>query len=390
MEQSSKLEHTAPPPPSERFIGRASGTRRIVRPEPATAASEAVDLPPAPPEPSRRWFVRALDAGWQLDTRLRGRLLWAAGAAAASSGAAVPLLAAGDASLSSIRAASWLSLAALSVSGFLWAARCRPKLGAWTLAGAREQLLDSLRSSLRDLLALGRAPKTLRLSLLSRLARVAGFVGLGLASVLACLDSSLGALAPMLSGACLWGASSLFASQLLSLALRLQTQPARVDPSELELALREFAPIVDLSSPQELESVFLDPTPLHEVMQALSSWRGSAGTAQGCALAFQRHLASEVPQARLELGRWLDASGADGKADLVVDDSVLVDFQIGLERAHVQHVLQRLRRYQRGWGERPIVLVVLPGSNGAALDSEAVEALRAPGDAPRWLVAVAR
>jgi hypothetical protein len=337
--------------------------------------------------------VRTLEASCRLDTRLRGRLLWGAGAVAATSGAALPLLESGDASLGAIRAASWLSFTALSVTGFLWAARGRPKLHHWTLGGVREQLLDSLRSSLRDLLALGPAPKNLRLSLLSRLARVAGFAGLGLASALACLELSLGRLAPTLSGACLWGASSLFASQLLSLALRLQTQPARVEASELELALREFPPVVDLSTPQELESVFLDPTPLHDVMHGLSSWRdsGSWSSARGCALSLQRHLASRcLPQGRLDLGRWLGARGADGKADLVVDDCVLVDFQIGLERDQVPHVIERLRSYRQAWGERPIVVVVLPGASGRVVESGAIASLKAPGDAPRWIVAVAR
>jgi len=393
MEHTSNLEQSAPSPVSERFIGRGSGTRRIVKPEPSTAVSEAVTLQPAAPERPQRWLVRALDAGWQLDTRLRGRLLWGAGAVAATSGAALPLLASGDASLISIHASGWLSLTALSVAGFLWAARCRPKLGPWALGGVREQLLDSLRSSLRAVLALAHAPKNLRLSMLSRLARVAGFAGLGLSSALACLELSLGRLAPTLSGACLWGASLLFASQLLSLALRLQTQPPRVDAAELELAQREFPPVVELCSTEELESVFLDPTPLHEVMQGLSSWRDSASwsTAQGCALALQRHLASGcLSQARLELGRWLGASGADGRADLVVEDCVLVDFQIGLEREQVPYVVERLRGYRHAWGERPIVLVVLSGARHAAVDSEAIESLKAPGDAPRWIVAVAR
>ncbi len=316
MEQSSKLEQTAPTPPSERFIGRASGTRRIVKTElNTTAESEAVTLLPPPSERPQHWFVRTLEASCRLDTRLRGRLLWGAGAVAATSGAALPLLASGDAALGAIRAASWLSLTALSVTGFLWAARGRPKLDHWTRGSAREQLLDSLRSSLRDRLALGPAPKNLRLTLLSRLARVAGFAGLGLASALACLELSLGRLAPTLSGACLWGASSLLASQLSSLALRLQTQPARVEASELELARREFPPLVDLSTPQELESVFLDQVP---------------------------------------------------------------------------HVIERLRGYRRAWGERPIVVVVLPGASGRVLDSSAIASLKAPGDAPRWIVAVAR
>jgi hypothetical protein len=392
MEQSSNLEHTAPTPTSERFLGRASGTRRIVKAERNTAESEAVTLLPPSSERPQRWFVRALDAGWQLDTRLRGRLLWGAGAVAATSGAALPLLASSDASVAAIRTAGWLSLTALSVAGFLWAARGRPKLGLWTIGHVREQMLDSLRSSLSALPALAHAPKNLRLSLLSRLARVAGFAGLGLSSVLACLELSLGRLAPTLSGACLWGASLLFASQLLSLALRLQTQPARVEASELELALREFPPVVELSSPGELESVFLDPTPLHDVMHGLSCWRDSAGwrTARGCALALQRHLAARfLPQGRLELGRWLDERGADGKADLVVEDCVLVDFQIGLGRENVPHVVERLRGYRQAWGERPIVVVVLPGTSGA-VDSAAIEALKAPGDAPRWIVAVAR
>src|ERR1044072_4640307 len=99
MEQSSKLEQTAPAPPSERFIGRVSGTRRIVKPGlNTTAESEAVTLQPPASERPQRWFVRALDAGCRLDTRLRGRLLWGAGAVAATSGAALPLLASGDAS----------------------------------------------------------------------------------------------------------------------------------------------------------------------------------------------------------------------------------------------------------------------------------------------------
>lgn len=393
MEQSSNLEHTAPAPVSERFIGRASGTRRIVRPEPSAAASEAVTLLPPASERRQGRLVRALDAAWRLDTRWRGRLLWGSGALAATSGAALPLLTAGDAPLAALHVAGWTSLSALSLAGFVWAARCRSKLGIWAIEQAREQLGVSLRSSLRDLLALARAPKNLRLSLLSRLARVIGFAGLGLSSTLACLELSLGRVGSTLSGACLWSASWLFASQLLSLALRLQTQPARVEPSELALAVREFPPLVDLSTPQELESVFLDPTPLHDVMQGLASWSDAARwhTAEGCALALQRHLASScLPRARLELGRWLGSKGADVRADLVVEDCVLVDFQIGLEREDVLHVVERLRSYQPSWGERPIVLVVLPNTSGAPLDAEALEALKAPGDTQRWIVAVAR
>jgi hypothetical protein len=237
------------------------------------------------------------------------------------------------------------------------------------------------------LLVLARAPKNLRLSLLSRLTRVAGFAVLGLSIALACLELSLGRVAPTVSGACLWGALALFASRLLSLALRLQTQPVRVDAAELALAQREFSPIVDLSTPQELESVFFDPTPLHQVMAALSSWRDGARwrTPHGCALAFQRHFASRLPAARLELGRWL---GTSGRADLIVDDCVLVDFQIGLERAEVPLLIERLRSYRHPWGARPIVVVMLP--RAASVDRDALEALQAPGSAPRWIVAVAQ
>jgi hypothetical protein len=235
-----------------------------------------------------------------------------------------------------------------------------------------------------------RAPKSLKLSILSRWALGAGVVGLACSTVPSSAAALLGVSpGPVLAGLSLWSVSALLFSELLRWALHVQPPPRALPEAELALAAREFSPLVDLSAPLQIESVFLEPTPLHDLMQGLSTWRADQWhTAADCAATLQHQLwASALPGAQLDLQRRLGQDGAAPVAELVVDDSVLVDFQLGLRRQDVARVAERLRSYRLAWGARPIVLVVCSSESGTLPDAAALDALVAEQELGPLIVA---
>jgi hypothetical protein len=231
-----------------------------------------------------------------------------------------------------------------------------------------------------DVRLLRSAPKSLKLSILSRMALGAGIAGLVCSTVPSVAAQLLGrATGPVLAGLSLWSASLLLLAELLRWALRMQEPPRAQPAEELALAAREYSPVVDLSAPLRIESVFLEPTRVHELMAGLATWRGVQQwhTPEDHAAALQHHLwASAMPDAQLELQRRLGQDAA-GVADLVIDDTVLVDFQLGLRHADVEQVAERLRSYRLTWGDRPIVLVVCSTGSGELPDAAALNALAA-------------
>lgn len=384
------------PPASQRFSGRASGTRRIVSRERAAAPGE-----PAPERhteqdreqpPPARWASRALDGCFALDTRLRGRLLWLLVGGAAAAGGAVPLsLSWSGAEQGRAPLIAALQLLALLLAGLVWVARCQSKAEGWRRESVRHRLAALPRRWLLDARLLRGAPKRLKLSILSRWTQAAGIIGLVCSTVPGVAAQLLGyAAGPVLGGLSLWSASLLLLSELLRWALRVQAPPRRLPAAELALAAREFSPVVDLSRPLQIESVFLEPTPLHALMVGLSMWRcvEQWHTPEDHALALQHHLwATSMPDAQLTLQRRLERDASAGVADLVVDDAVLVDFQLGLRRADVEQVAERVRGYRRAWGDEPIVLVVCSAGSGELPCAAALDALAAQRELGSLIVA---
>lgn len=389
-----RLEAAERSAPSQRFSGRASGTRRIVSPERSAASEPAVEQRPEleqEQEQLSRWALRALDGGWALDARLRGHLLWLLVAGAAAAGGAVPL-SLSWAGAEQVRAplVAGLQLLALVLAGLIWVARCRSEEHGWRSQDVKHRLTALPQRALLDARLLRRASKSLKLSIVSRWALGAGIVGLVGSTVLSSAAGLLGlAPGPVLAGLSLWSASALLFSELLRWALRVQAPPHSLPAAELALAARELSPVVDLSVPLQLESVFLEPTPLHELMAGLSTWQASPWrTAADCAAALQLHLwACAMPDAQLELQRRLGPDGAAPVADLVVNDSVLVDFQLGLRREDVARVAERLRGYRLAWGERPIVLVVCSAGSVELPDTATLDALVAQHELGPLIVA---
>lgn len=373
---------------STRFAGRASGTRRIVAQEPSAITGARPVTPRSELSQRPSWLRRWLDRCWQWDALSRGRLLWCLVASSAAAAGALPWLDSGA------RATLRVQLVTLLLAGILWVARCRPKGGTWQPGDVRKRLRELLATSLLDARSLRSAPKSLRLSIVSRWALAAGLAGLAVSSAVGIAAQWLGyALGPTLAGSSLWSASSVLVSALLGWALRVQAPPQQLEPGDLVLAASEIAPLVDLSQPLEVESLFLDPTLLHLTMEALGTWRAGLlwRTEHDHAAALQRHLwQTHLPQARLERGRWLGQGKDVARADLIVDDSVLIDVQLGLEDADVPRVAERVRRYRRSWGERPIVIVLCPSRDRDAPDAAALESLVALHAAAPVIVTLAR
>jgi hypothetical protein len=401
LDSSPASERSAP---SQRFTGRASGTRRIVTPDRNAVASEPAVEPlgeqkvPAQSLPAqlppRRWAERTLDGCAELDERSHGWLLWLLVAAAAASAGAVPLcMSWAGAEPISAGAATGVQLLAMLGAGFTWAARCRAKGRPWQLPSVNSRLAALPRLTLLEARALLHAPKPLKLSIASRWALGAGLTGLVLASVLGLITQLSGhSLAPVLAGTSLWSACLLLLSELLRCALQAQRRPRSLPAAELALAAREFSPVLDLSAPLDVESVFLDPTPVHDVLACLSAWRTGQWLAEGKprhsrdhVLALQHHLWFNIPGVHLERGRRLGGA----VADLVVDDAVLVELQPGLQAADVPRIADWVQRCRGTWGDKPIIIVVCNAGGTEPPDAAALESLATRHGAGPLLVAIA-
>jgi hypothetical protein len=158
----------------------------------------------------------------------------------------------------------------------------------------------------------------------------------------------------------------------------------------LALAAHEFPAVVDLSQPLDVDSVFLEPTLLHEVMQVLASWRDGARWQRpfACAAALQRQLRRCMPEARIDARRWLGATRADGIADLILDGVVALDVQVGLDATRLEGVLERVRGRAPTWGDRPIVIVAFQSNLAELATGPAADALGALREAVPVLIAV--
>ena len=335
--------------------------------------------PESKPSPGwRRWDQRAHQASVRLDERLRGRLPRVLASVAALSAGSAPLLEftlgsqGGAASLG-----SWLAAACLGLLGWLWLGRARAADGALQFELLRRRSAAALRLLSRDLQELPSAPKLLKLLILGRLILGLGLWGIGAGSLGRAASACFGEVpSPRWLGLQLLGCSLLGLSALLGWARRAHARREPVDVSECQLAAREFPAVVDLASPVELDSLFLEPTLLHRILEALARWGDAGWPNEGAyAQALQRHLQRHLPDSRIESECWLGETRADGIAALVIDDTVLIEVQRGFGARRAGAAIEQVKACTRQWQEKPIVLVIFDAGSAEVLEGAANRSL---------------
>jgi hypothetical protein len=389
LSPATLAEPCVPVPPSERRGSRLSGTRRV------SATGTAAHPPPtaieAAPEPTAELPAgSAAPARWRVDEQLRRRWLGVSVGAAALAGGAGPLLASsagGEAAVTCLvmsLSLICLSQAALAWTAPYWQTRVRlDGLGSWL---TRKLSLLAL-----DLRTLPRAPKNLALSLTSNWLRGAGLLGLIGAGCLGLGEQVLGLpLAAPVMGLSLAGAALVACSGLLRWARLVQPRGNATATEALALATREFPAVVDASRALEIDTLFLQPTLLHRVMELLPSWREPlrrAG-AEGYAASLQHHLWCGLPLSQIERYPGHEASGPDGSAELLIDEALRIFVQVGIDRGRTRALCERLRRQAQCPGAQPSVVVVVEAGVDALLYGDAAEPLRSLHTALPLVVAV--
>jgi hypothetical protein len=286
-------------------------------------------------------------------------------------GGAGPLLVSSSGSGASAAIAMGSGLVCFGLAALAWAAphwhtEVRLELlRSWSRAWLR---LQSKLLAL-DLRTLRRAPKNLALALTSHWLLRAGLAGLLGSGAFWCGRELLGlpSAAPLL-GMSLSSAALVGVSQLLGWALRLQPR-SRESGESLALAAQEFPAIVDASRRCEVDSVFLHPTLLHDVLSLLPSWRervrGSG--VEGHAAALQRHLWCGLPFSQIERRQ-----PSDGIVELVIDDVLLVAVQVGVDANRARALARRFQEREA----RASVVVVLEAEAAALENADVSEPLQ--------------
>jgi len=386
---SARLPESAVPvPPSNRLRHRSSGTRRIVTaslPNPVSGSTAPV---PGPAQGLDRSSAAA--PRWLLAEPLRSRSLAISIAVATLAGGAAPLLApSSHGSTLGAGVAMGVSLFSLGLATLAWTAP------HWQAEARLDRLWSWLELNVKllsfDVRALPRAPKNLALSLASHWLLRAGVAGLLGAGALSLAQQLLGMpIASRPLGLSLASAALVVVSRLLAWALRLQPHLSAEPSDTLALAAREFPAIVDASRPLELDTLFLQPTLLHRVVELLPSWRDRVrGTgADGHAAALQRHLWRGLPLAQMVRQHGSGAAQADGVAEFVIDDAVLVAVQVGIDRTRSHALAERLRNQAARVGARATVVVVVEAGAEALLCGDVAQPLRSLRETLPVVVAV--
>jgi len=368
-------------PPSERFGSGTSGTRRVV----ATAPAPRSVFAPAEALHARRSeppTISSTPRQWRSDGPLRRYSLAVSVTIATVAGGAGPLLASRSGNeTAAASVAIGLCAFSLCLAVFAWASphwhaevrldRFRRGLAAW---------FDlELKLLALDVRALPRAPKNLALYLASQWLLRTGLAGLIATTGLSLWQQALGLpIAAPLLGISLSSAALVAVSRLLGWALRLQPHCYEASPDALALAAREFPGLVDASRPLEIDTVFLQPTLLHHVVELLPSWRDrvhGAG-ADGNAAALQRHLWRGLPLAQIARRPMLGSAQPHGTAELLIDDAVLVAVQVGIDASRAHSLAERLRDQARQEGARPSVVVVVEARAEVLLQGDVADTLR--------------
>jgi hypothetical protein len=378
-----------PVPPSDRL---GSGARRVS----ATALVHPASVPSEALLGRRSGVVAASGVArrWRIEGPLRMRCIGLSVAVATLAGGAGPLLASNSGSeapapgVALVISQLFLSLAVLAWTSPYWQAEVRlDRFRSWF----RAWLKLKLKLLALDVRALPRAPKNLALYLASHWLLRVGLAGLLASGALSLGPQFLGLpIATPLLGVSLSSAALVAVSALLGWALRLQPRGGDASPDALALAVREFPALVDASRRLEIDTVFMQPTLLHQVLDLLPSWRDvvrGAG-ADGYASALQRHLWRGIPRAQIARLRALGSAQADDIAELLIDDAVLVAVHVGIDGTRAHSLAERLRNLARRRGARASVVVLVEARSEVLRQADVVEPLRGLHEALPVVVAV--
>jgi hypothetical protein len=262
---------------------------------------------------------------------------------------------------------------------FAWLGKLRNDAGVWDYRVAFTRLSTGTRLALEDLANLSVLPTPLRWRLLGEVAGGLGMLGLVVSSAL-----TLSQLVWLWPGS----AVALFLWRVVSAALVVASvvaaQKAAAAPhgfsaaSEITApAVAHFPAVLDLSLPLSVQPQH-GVTPLHQVLQVLSEWPPREWPNQDSyAAALERHLLRRMSWARVERDRWLSERRADGIAQLIVNESLLIEVMRGFNPSAAERITARMRAHAKVWRGKPALIVVFDASRGALLDGRDTDALEA-------------
>jgi hypothetical protein len=262
---------------------------------------------------------------------------------------------------------------------FAWLGKLRNDAGVWDYRVALTRLSTGTRLALEDLANLSVLPAPLRWRLLAEVAGVLGILGLVVSSALTLSQLVW-----------LWPSSTLalFFWRVVSAALVVSSVVASQRASGAPLgfsaasevtapAVASFPAVLDLSLPLSVHPQH-GATPLHQVLQVLSEWPPREWPNQDSyAAALERHLLRRMGWARVERDRWLSERRADGIAQLIVNESLLIEVMRGFSPSAAERVTARMRAHAKVWRGKPALIVVFDASRGALLDGRDTDALEA-------------
>jgi hypothetical protein len=261
---------------------------------------------------------------------------------------------------------------------FAWLGKLRNDAGNWDYRVALTRFTTGVRLAAEDLAHWGVLPLQLRWRLVGEVFGVLGILGLVASSALTL--SQLVWLWPTDTLALfMWRVGSAALVVLSVVALQQAVVPATLSgAAEVTApAVAHFPAVLDLSLPLSVHPLH-GVTPLHQVLQVLSEWPPREWPNQDSyAAVLERHFCRRMGWARVERDRWLSERRSDGIAQVIVNDSLLIEVMRGFDADGAERVADKMRTHARVWRGKPALIVVFDASRAALLNGAGTAALEA-------------
>jgi DNA-directed RNA polymerase subunit RPC12/RpoP len=271
---------------------------------------------------------------------------------------------------------SWALLLGMVVFAIAWSSKLRDEEGRFDLTLARVRFKASLRLLLEDIEESDHSPRHLKLLLVGQFLALLALAGLIGAAALSLVRQLFDWPDPpsvfrLLSAVVLLGAALLMRGASRS----GRVAPAPEDLGESVQAAMKLPAIVDLAEPLA-PSLIGENTLFHRILVALSQWGERTWPDEpGYHAALERHFQRHLPGSKIERGKWLGRSRRDGLADIVIDDLVLLEVQLGFWKASAERAAARMNDHARTWPGKPMILTVFEAPREAVFESSVTPAL---------------
>jgi hypothetical protein len=248
--------------------------------------------------------------------------------------------------------------------GFAWLGKLRNDAEAWDPHIAFTRLGTGVRLAADDLKSFASLPQPLRWRVVAEVSAVVGLGGLVLASALTVTHLVL----KWPEGTGLLFLWRLFTGSSIVLAVIAGREASNVPvglspaPDVTAPAVAHFPAVLDLSLPLSVPSSSA-ATPLHQVLEVLSSWEPREWPNQDSYVAvLERHLLRRMAWARIDREPIESAVRAEGTAHLIVDESLLIEVVRGFDLETAERLSARMRRLAKVWRGKPAMIVVFDAS----------------------------